>query len=105
MGKETTIAGIIPPQTAAAGMLANGAGVVILNNSLALRRTASCLHCEVIESPRSSRLCEHEFEVLVENAQNMLYSSRLGTRLPDIPRKWLVVEDSGTDLAELWRAR
>ena len=85
-------------------VLASGAGVVLLNNTIALCQTATHLLCEVVEPTTSSRLCEYEFQVLVENAQRMLDCSRLGERLPDIPRKWRIVEDCGTGTAELWRA-
>ena len=88
----------------AAEVLATGAGVVMLNNTVALRPTPTCLLCEVVDPAPSSRRCENEFEVLVENAQRMLDSSRLRERLPNIPRKWLVVEDYGTGALELWRA-
>lgn len=87
----------------AAEILAAG-GIVLLDNTVALRPTETCLLCEVVETAPSARLCEHEFEVLVENAQRVLDASRLGKRLPDMPRKWLVVEDDGTGTVELWHA-
>ncbi|MCC7461718.1 MAG: hypothetical protein IT480_04560 [Gammaproteobacteria bacterium] len=74
----------------------------MLNGTLALRPAPACLYCEVIDPAPASHRCENEFEVLVENAQRMLDSSRL--RLPDIPRRWLVVADCGTGTVELWRA-
>ncbi len=88
----------------AAEILAAGTGVVMFNDTVALRPTRTCLLCEVVDPAPSSRRCENEFEVLVENARTMLDSSRLRQRLPNIPRKWLVVEDYGTGTAELWRA-
>ena len=88
----------------AAEILATGAGVVMFNNTFALRPTPTCLFCEVVDPAPSSRRCENEFEVLAENAQRMLDSSRLKKRLPNIPRKWLVVADYGTGTVELWRA-
>jgi len=88
----------------AAEILASGAGVVMFNDTVALRPTRTCLLCEVVDPAPSSRRCENEFEVLVENARTMLDSSRLRQLLPNIPRKWLVVEDYGTGTAELWRA-
>lgn len=88
----------------AAEILATGAGVVMFDKTVALRPTPACLLCEVVDPAPTSRRCENEYEVLVENAQRMLDSSRLGKRLPDIPRKWLVVEDYGTGTVELWHA-
>ncbi len=88
----------------AAEILATGAGVVMFDATVALRPTPSCLLCEVVDPAPSSRCCEHEFEVLVENARRTLDSSRLGKRLPNVPRKWLVVEDYGTGTMELWHA-
>jgi len=88
----------------AAEILATGAGVVMFDKTVALRPTPACLLCEVVDSAPTSRRCENEYEVLVENAQRMLDSSRLRKRLPDIPRKWLVVEDYGTGTVELWHA-
>ena len=86
-------------------ILLTARGVVILDNAVALRATATGLVCEVIDPAPTSRLCEHEFEVLVENAQRVLESSRLSKRLPKIPRKWLVVEDNGTKIVQWWPAR
>jgi len=86
----------------AAEMLVTGAGVVIFEETVALRPTPTCLFCEVIDPAPASRRCENEYEVLVENAQRLLDSSRLGKRLPDFPRKWLVVESYGTGAVELW---
>lgn len=88
----------------AAEILATGAGVVMLNNTVALRPTPTCLLCEVVDPAPASRRCANEFEVLAENAQRMLDSSRLSERLPNIPRKWLVVADCGTGTVELWHA-
>src|SRR5690242_221978 len=79
----------------AAEILATGASVVMLNNTVALRPTPTCLLCEVVDPTPASRRCENEFEVLVENGQRMLESSRLRKHLPRIRRQWLVVEDYG----------
>ena len=88
----------------AAEILASGAGVVILNETISLRPTSTCLHREVVDPSPASRRCENEYEVQVENAQRMLDSSRLGELLPDLPRKWLVIEDHRNGTVELWRA-
>ncbi len=88
----------------AAEILATGAGIVIFDETVALRPTPTCLLCEVVDPAPISRRCENEYEVMVENAQRMLDSSRLRKHLPEIPRKWLVVEDYGTGTVELWHA-
>lgn len=88
----------------AAEILATGAGVVMFDGTVVLRPTPTCLLCEVVDSSPTSRRCENEFEVLVENAQRMLDSSRFRKHLPDTPRQWLVVEDCGTGTRELWHA-
>lgn len=88
----------------AAEMLASGAGVVLLEGILALRSMGSELLCEVIDPTPSAHRCANEYEVLVENARLALEGSKLGTRLPNWSRQWLVVEDYGTGTMELWRA-
>ena len=88
----------------AAEILASGSGVVIFNQTVVLRPTRSQIRCEVIDRTPASRRCEHEFGVLVENAQRMLEASRLGTVLPNLPLRWSVVDDHGTGTTELWRA-
>lgn len=85
-------------------VLASGAGVVLFEDAIALRPTPACLLCEVVDPEPGSRRCENEWEVLVENAQRMLESSRLWAYLPDLPRRWSVVGDYGTGTVELWRA-
>lgn len=39
---------------------------------------------------------------MIENASRMLAASPLAPLLPQHPRRWSVVEDSGTDALELW---
>lgn len=90
--------------TRAAGILASGGGMVMLEGIVALRPTRTHLYCEVVDPTASARRCEREFEVLVENAQRTLHSSRLKDDLPDLPRRWRVVEDRGTDTVVLWQA-
>jgi hypothetical protein len=85
-------------------MLSRGAGVVIYENTVALSLAPTYLLCEVVDPMPSARRCENEFEVLVENARRMLESSRLKEFLPDLPCRWLVVEDHGTGTVELWHA-
>jgi len=43
--------------------------------------------------------------VLVENAQRALGASKLVSLLPKLRRTWVVVDESGSDEPELWRAR
>jgi hypothetical protein len=88
----------------AADVLADGAGVVLFEGFLALRPTGRELLCEVVDPMPSTHRCANEYEVLVENARRALEASKLRARLPDLPRKWLVVEDYGTGTIELWRA-
>ena len=76
----------------AARMLATRRSSVVLNGTVRLRPTAAWLLCEVIDPDPASRRCEHEREVLLENARRMLESSRLAGFLPDTPRSWRVVE-------------
>jgi len=88
----------------AADILVNRAGVVLLDGLLALRPVGAELLCEVIDPTPFAHRCANEYEVLVENARLALKASKLGARLPNRPRKWLVVEDYGTGTTELWRA-
>lgn len=84
--------------------LAGGSGVVMLGDDLALRSTGDELICEVVDLTPSAHRCANEYEVMVENAQRALHASGLDHVLPRLPCKWLVVEDCGTGVAELWRA-
>lgn len=93
-----------PILVAAAQKLADGRGVVVLEGTLVLRSMGTLLLCDVIDPMPSTRKCENEFGVLVENAQRTLDGSRLRAHLPDRPLRWRVVEVRGTDLVELWRA-
>ncbi len=88
----------------AAQILASGTGIVIFGGTVALRPATSCLSCEVVDPEPSSRRCEHEFEVLVENAQRLLAASKLSKLLPDVPHKWVVVNDDGHAATALWHA-
>ena len=76
----------------------------MLDELVALRATQTQLLCEVIDPTPSAHRCEVEFEVLVENAQRALAASTLRDLLPDLPLKWLVVEDSGTGIVGLSHA-
>ena len=77
----------------AAAMLSTGTGVVLFDGTIALRRTSGYLLCEVLDAAPTSRRCEIELEVLLENARRALDASGLGQRLPRLPCRWIVVED------------
>ena len=92
-------------QLALAGeILATGRGTIILNGLIVLHRAGRYVFCAVIDADPSARRCENEYAVMVENASHMLQSSRILAAVPDLPRKWFVVEDSGNGAAVLWRA-
>lgn len=84
--------------------LAQGAGVVVYEDFLVLRRVGPVLHCEVVDPTPSAHRCEVEFEVLVENARRALESSALDARLPELPRRWVVMEKTADEVVEVWRA-
>jgi hypothetical protein len=88
----------------ASEVLTDGAGIVVFDGFLALRRAGRQLLCEVIDPTPSAHRCANEYEVLVENARRALEASKLAARLPWRPRKWIVVEAHGTDTTEVWRA-
>lgn len=88
----------------AANILARGEGTVLFENSVALVPQGTHLKCEVIDPEPSTRRCENEYAVLVENSRWMLSASRLAALLPDMTRVWTVVEDRGDGTLTLWRA-
>ena len=85
-------------------VLGKPGGIVVLDAVLALRSTVQELHCEVIDPAPSAHRCAFEFEVLVENARRKLESSPLHDLLPNLPRRWSVVENGDDGAIELWRA-
>ncbi len=87
----------------AAETLAAGESVVMLGGTLVLRPGRGELRCEVVDPAPSARRCANEYEVLVENAQRALESSKLSALLPPLRRSWIVVGDTGADATELWR--
>lgn len=87
----------------AAQVLAEATGVVVLDGCLALRPARGVLLCEVIDSASAVHRCDHEYEVMVENARRALDASPLFPMLPAMPRRWVVVEDYGTGTVEQWR--
>ena len=88
----------------AAKALAAGRSVALLEGTLILRLAPGALRCEVVDAAPSARRCINEYEVLVENAQRALATSKLASLLPNLRRTWLVVGATGSGAAELWRA-
>jgi hypothetical protein len=88
----------------AAETLASGKSVAVFDGALVLRPARGELLCEVVDPTPSARRCANEYEVLVENAQRALETSKLDALLPPLRRKWLVVGDTGAGTTELWRA-
>ncbi len=88
----------------AAKTLAAGESVVMFEGTLVLRPARGELVCEVVDPAPAARRCANEYEVLVENAQRAFEASKLGTLLPHLRRRWLVVGDTGAGTTELWRA-
>jgi len=88
----------------AAQILAGREGVVMLEGAVALRSTSALLLCEVVDPMPSARRCAAEYEVLVENAQRALEASKLRQLLPDLPRRWSVVEVHASGTTEVWCA-
>ena len=88
----------------AAEMLDRCEGVVMLDGVVAIRPTPGAILCEVIDLMPTTHRCAEEFKVLVENAGRGLARSKLATRLPARPLRWLVVGDYGTGTVELWSA-
>ncbi len=82
--------------------LANGTGVVMLDGQLILSANSSRLICEVLDPEPSAHRCVHEYEVLLENAQLELQSSRLNELLPDLPQTWRVVKAGESETTVLW---
>ena len=87
---------------AAAAALASGTGVVLLDKQVAMRPAHGHIRCEVVDPMPSARRCEQEFEVLLENARRALQASAFRDLMPRLPLQWLVVEDQGTGIEELW---
>ena len=80
-------------------------GIVILDGVLALRPGPDGIRSEVIDPESESHRCAEEFKVLVENAGRRLAASKLATRLPRGPMRWLVVDGREPGIVELWAAR
>jgi hypothetical protein len=88
----------------AADLLETCGGIVLLDGMIAVRPGTVEIRCEVIDPDPSAHRCAEEFKVMVENAARRLAASTLGSRLPERPVRWLVVEDGESGLVELWTA-
>lgn len=88
----------------AADLLETCDGIVMLDGVIALRPGPAEIRCEVIDPDPSAHRCAEEFKVLVENAGRRLAGSKLATRLPLKPMRWLVVELGDSGIVELWTA-
>jgi len=93
-----------PRLALAAGVLERCEGVVMLDGVVALRPTPDAILCEVIDPEPAAHRCAEEFRVLVENAARGLAGSKLASRLPRRPLRWLVVDDYGTGVIQVWPA-
>jgi hypothetical protein len=88
----------------AAELLERCGGTVSLEGIATLRPCFDHIECAVTDPAPGAARCEEEFKVLVENAAHALRASKLGSRLPDRPLRWVVIDDYGTGSIELWRA-
>ena len=88
----------------AAELLGSRGGIVMLDGVIALRPGPVEIRCEVIDPDPSAHRCAEEFKVLVENAARRLAGSKLATRLPLKPMRWLVVEAGNSGIVDLWAA-
>jgi hypothetical protein len=74
-------------------------GVVVIDDSLALRPTQEAVLCEVIvTSPKQ------DYSSYIAAAKDLLACSTLSRWAQSKNLQWLVVDDYGTGTVELWRA-
>ena len=85
----------------AAELISTGQGVVVIEETLALRPNEGELLCEVISRPCSDVTT---YKAVVENARALLASSSLVAAASSKKLSWLVVEDYGMGTLELWHA-
>lgn len=86
----------------AAKALKTGVGRVKVNEQLVLQTTGGQLVCDVLVDGGSAWRCEHEFEVLVENARLALRASAFNPFMPELPQLWRVVEMQEGAITVLW---
>ena len=79
-------------------------GVVVLDGIATLWPRSTEFECAVAIPSHSIAKCEEEYKVLVENAARALQASKLASRMPERPLRWVVVDDYGNGSVELWRA-
>ena len=85
----------------AAELVSTGRGVVVIEETLALRPNNGELLCEVI-SYRSLEVAS--CKAVVEDAKALLASSSVVAATSSKKLSWLVVDDYGTGTLELWHA-
>ena len=88
----------------AAELLERSSGVVVLDGVVTLWPRPNEIECAVTLAMPAIARCEEEYKVLVENAARALQASKIGRRLPNRPRRWVVVDDYGKGSVELWHA-
>ena len=79
-----------------------GKARVYVNDQLQLHVTGKQLVCDVLVEPGTAWRCQHEFEVLVENARLALHASAWEPLLPDLQQHWRVVEQRDNSITVLW---
>lgn len=87
----------------AADFLERCEGVVVVEGIATLTPGPDVIECTIAEPIPGASRCEEEYRVLVENAARALRASKLGHHLPDRPLRWVIVDDDGTGIIELWR--
>lgn len=87
----------------AADLLARCDGIVIVEGVGTLTPGPDAIECAIAEPMPGASRCEEEYRVIVENAARVLRASKLGHHLPDRPLRWVIVDDDGTGIIELWR--
>lgn len=78
-------------------------GIVILEGVGTLTPKSDCIECAVADPAPGAARCEEEYKALVENAARALSATKLGAHLPDRPLRWVVVDDDGMGVIELWQ--
>lgn len=92
------------PLYAAARLLTESGGRVLLEGVVCLRRDGALLECSVVDASGDAFRCENEFAALVENARHALEGSTLYGLLNGVSCRWYVVTSCDEDADILWRA-
>ena len=69
-----------------------------------LQRLEAELGTPLYRRTRQGMVLTAQGEALLPHARRALEASKLQGLLPDLPCRWLVVEDCGSGARELWRA-